>query len=263
MIYDPYTTRNRAFEPDMLNFYLGTEFEAHHPMGNVAISRVATVAKAWLVGLHEEVAPILPKVMPWLDEAIAKGEDFGGDVNVHQRCLREARALAGWLLDGSDCADMWQQALVAARASWLTDGGVWPDATVRQWGLDSALAYALQSGSAHHGVETAIELYERYTGQQKAPNLKTLRRPRDWAYALALHTVGRQAYEPAALLAAGRRVLSLNLQENWLGEGHTLHGAMWLKLVYSLHQPALTPRQTILRAYDNMPDVPWPDFLPR
>ena len=38
MIFDPYTTRNRAFEPDMLNFYLGTEFEAHHPMGNVGSS---------------------------------------------------------------------------------------------------------------------------------------------------------------------------------------------------------------------------------
>ena len=50
---------------------------------------------------------------------------------------------------------------------------------------------------------------------------------------------------------------------NWLGQGHTLCAALWLKLVYALHEPALTPLQTILRAYDNMPDVPWPDFMER
>lgn len=262
MIFDPHKARYRAFEPEMLRFYLDTGYEADRPMGNVAISQVAVVVKAWLVGLHEEVATILPKVLPWLDQAIASGEDFGGDLNAHQSYLCQARALGGWLLDGSNSADMWQQALTAQRASWLTDGGVWPDATIRQWGLNDAMAYALQAGSAHAGAETAVELYQRHTGQQTPPRLKTLRRPRDWAYALALHTLDQQDYEPQDLLAAGRRMLALNLQENWLGEGQLLRGAMWLKLVYALQQPALTPLQTILRAYDNMPDVPWPDFMP-
>ena len=263
MIFDPYITRHRAFEPDMLKFYLGTQYDAQRPMGNVGKYQVFNVVEAWLVGLHDEIAPILPPALQWIDEAIAKGEAFGPDLNAHRKELCAVRALGGWLLDGSACEAIWHEALLAERARWLTDGGVWPDATVRQWGLNDAMAFALQSGRAHDGAETAVALYERYTGKQKAPSVKTLRQPRDWAYAMALHATGRHAYDPHALLTAGRRVLAANLQENWLGAGQDVRGAMWLKLVYALHDPALTPLQTILRAYDNMPDVPWPDFLPR
>ena len=111
-----------------------TEYEAHRPTGNVARTRYPLCRDAWLVGLHTEIAPVLSRTLLWLDEAIAKGESASGDLNVHQSNRREARALGGWLLDGSNDADMWQQALIAQRASWLTDGGVWPDATILEWG---------------------------------------------------------------------------------------------------------------------------------
>ena len=53
MIFDPYKTRHRGFEPDMLKFYLGTQYDAQRPMGNVGKYQVFNVVEAWLVGLHD------------------------------------------------------------------------------------------------------------------------------------------------------------------------------------------------------------------
>lgn len=58
-------------------------------------------------------------------------------------------------------------------------------------------------------------------------------------------------------------MLRANLQENWLGRGQYIRAATWLKIVYWHHDQSLTPLQTVLSAYDNMPDVPQPDFIVR
>lgn len=263
MMFDPYKTRFRAFEPAMLRFYLGTEYDADAPMGNVAIQRVSDVIYGWLVGLHGEVAPILPKAIGWLDQAIREGEDFGVDLDGHRSRLCAARALAGWLQDGSACQAMWNEAAISQRASWLSCAHVWPNSAIVYWALAPTMAYLLLAGDAFDGPATAIALYEQHTGRNKPPSVKTLRSPLGLAYALALQATGRQRYEPQALAAAGRRVLSINLEEKWLGQGQVSEAALWLKLTYAQHQPPLTPLQTILKAYDNMPQVPWPDFMPR
>ena len=123
------------------------------------------------------------------------------------------------------------------------------------------MAFALQAGPQFDGPQRAIELYERHTGKQEPGSLKSMRKPRDFAYALAWQATGRAQFDRSELLAAGRRVLAAHLQEDWLGDGQVIRGATWLKLVYALHEPALSPLQTILKAYDNMPDVKRPDFL--
>ena len=52
MIFDPYKTRHRAFEPDMLKFYLGTQYDAQRPTGNGGNDQVFNCVEAWLFGLH-------------------------------------------------------------------------------------------------------------------------------------------------------------------------------------------------------------------
>ena len=262
MTFNPYRSRERAFTPGMLEFYLGTSYVPGDPMGNIGADQVELVVKAWLVGLQQEIAPVLPPALEWIDEAVAQGEVFGPNIHAHRSNLCQARALGGWLQDGSACHAIWQEALLAEREHWSTERYLSTNGKIVYWCLDDALAYALQAGPTFNGPAMAIELYERYTGRRKPPSLKTLRSPAPWAYALALHMTGRLNCEPADLLAAGRRMLSGKLQETWLGNGQYVRAAMWLKLVYSQHQPPLTPLETILRAYDNMHDVPRPDFLP-
>jgi len=56
-------------------------------------------------------------------------------------------------------------------------------------------------------------------------------------------------------------MLQANLQKNWLGGGQYIRSATWLKIVYWHNDEALTPLQTVLKAYENMPKVPRPDFV--
>jgi hypothetical protein len=45
-------------------------------------------------------------------------------------------------------------------------------------------------------------------------------------------------------------------------EGQRQQAATWLKIVYWHRDESLTPLQTVLRAYENMPKMPRPDFVP-
>ena len=56
-------------------------------------------------------------------------------------------------------------------------------------------------------------------------------------------------------------MLQANLEEAWLGGGQFLRAATWLKIVYRHYDKSLTPLEVVLKAYDNMPNVPRPDFV--
>lgn len=230
-------------------------------MGNIGMSQITTVIAGWLVGMESDVAPILPQAVDWVDYAIVNGEVFGMDVNTHLRYLCQARALGRWMLDGRPHRTDWHEALEATEASWKSDGGAWSVTTVLKQGLDDAMAFALQSGSEFNGPERAIELYEYYAGKGGPIPPKRIEKPREFAYALALHEVGKSLYSREDLVDAGRRMISARLAEDWFGNGQYIRGATWLKMVYHLHDPALSPLEIILQAYANMPGMPRPEFL--
>jgi hypothetical protein len=118
------------------------------------------------------------------------------------------------------------------------------------------MAFSFQAGQ----YETAVEEYERHL-VSKAPSLKKTLKPREFTYALCLQKLGRAQFDKIDLLDAGRRMLQANLQDTWIGVGQYVRAATWLKVVYWHDNPALTPLQVVLRAYDNMPDLPRPYFL--
>jgi hypothetical protein len=57
------------------------------------------------------------------------------------------------------------------------------------------------------------------------------------------------------LFAAGIRMLRANLESRWFGGGQFIRGATWLKSVHCGTDSSLTPLETLLKAYDDMPDV--------
>ena len=81
-------------------------------------------------------------------------------------------------------------------------------------------------------------------------------KPRDFGYALCLYRAARRNFEEKELFEAGRKMLQANLQEEWLGGGQFIRAATWLKIVYWRGDETLTPLQTVLKAYENMPKVP-------
>ncbi|NKJ08967.1 hypothetical protein [Rhizobium sp. SG741] len=118
------------------------------------------------------------------------------------------------------------------------------------------MAFSFQAGQ----YETAFEEYKRHL-VPKTPSLKKTLKPREFAYALCLQKLGRAKFDKDDLLEAGRRMLQANLQDLWIRGGQYTRAATWLKIVYWHHDQTLMPLKVVLRAYDDMPDVPRPYFL--
>lgn len=134
-------------------------------------------------------------------------------------------------------------------------GRVWGERDIPTLRLDEYMALCFQSEQYQLGIEE----YEKYHGNSE-PSLKKTLKPRELGYALCLHKA-RDRFDPDALHVAGRKMLRSRLEEKWLGAGQNIEAAMWLKIVHWHHDPSLSPLQTILKAYDDMPHVERPSWL--
>lgn len=261
MLFDPIKTRLNGFDDGMLKFYLGTQYDEKRPMGNVAACELGTVLKAWLVGLHEEIKPVIRRSNEWLDRSIKEDEKFGPDPNSHRVTLHWARAIGGWLENGADSEGEWDLARIFEEARWRYEKRPWSANEIVKSGLDDYMAFAYQGGEHDDGFLAGIDMYERWTGRSGPVDLSKVLTPREFGYALCLHRACQQQFDEDDLFNAGRKMLQANLQETWLGGGQMIRAATWLKVVYWHHEKSHTPLQTILMAYENMPKVKRPDFV--
>jgi len=242
-IFDPVRTRTNGYNDEALNYILATQYDADRPMGNVGASKIDEVIRMWLVGRHKEIARMLPRYLDWIDKALARKEQFGGDQNQYRASLCRAKALGGWMNGDGDAEGDWNSARVFEEAWWRNEDTPWTTHQIVNDGLDDYMAFAFQGGEHDEGYEAGIAMFERWTGKNKVV-LSKLLKPRELGYALCSHQTARQSFD-----------------EDWLGRGGAWRAAMWLKIVYWHHDRTLTPLQTILNAYENMPDVVRPDFV--
>lgn len=256
MKFNPIRTRDNELKNDasMLKWALSTVFDSNRPMGNVAASEVADVIRFWSVGLYKEVTPImLPRALEWLNLAIEQDEWSDHDnPNFHRQTLHSAKALALWMQNGDAALDEWKKVCDLAISVIEIS---WPKNQVKTYGLNDYLCYCIQAEQYAAGV---VE-YEKYHGAKTISLKKTLS-PRDFGYALCLDEL-TQRFDHDDLFAAGRKMLQANLDDKWLGVGQYQRGALWLKNVYWHFDRSLSPLETILKAYDNMPDVVRPSFV--
>lgn len=252
MIFNPLSKR-RYFDEGGLDFILHTRLEEGRPMGNVAQHEISNVIGAWLTGLHAEIAPVLPRSLQWLGSAISKGEDFGTSKTFHQMTLAWARALGEWMLEGKDNAEAWNDVRRLSAAA-LLEGDSFDAKSVAGERLDDYMAFCYQA----EAYEVGVAEFEQYNGKA-APTLGRIQKPGQLGYALCLDKIQRR-FEGEALFQAGRKVLQMHLEGEWLGRGQAIRAATWLKIVYGHHVPSLTPLQTILAAYESMPRVRRPEF---
>lgn len=283
MIFDPLKKKNNGFSDEMLKFYLETEYDSSRPMGNVAASNLEMVISGWLVGLNTELSSVTPRSLQWLDLAIEGGEEnrLGSIPSWHRKTLHWAKAIGRWMLDGTNDQASWKVAQDASLEHMQVGftkvlgpdkfdfelqrfvpqevaGLPYSSKMILSDGLlDDFMAFSLQAGQ----YEAGIQEYEKHLAPN-IPSLKKTLKPRELAYVLCLEQAGRKQFDRDALLGAGRKMLQSNLQENWLSGGQYIRAATWLKIVYGHSDESLTPLQTILRAYDNMPKVARPDFVP-
>ncbi|MGJ7616739.1 hypothetical protein [Variovorax sp. GB4R4] len=221
-------------------------------MGNVAATEVSDVIWIWLVGLASKTRSVLHRNNEWLKFAINADEKFGVSQDRYRAILYQSMALGQWMETGDDDARLWGFARGHREAGWL-------EKDILKDSLDDYMAFAVQEGSCNEGAESGISMYEKQVGV-KDISLKNLLKPRDFGYAACLNLVSRR-FDKDEMLAAGKRMLQANLEEKWLGSGQYVRAAMWLKIVYWHQNENFTPLETLLKAYENMPNVPRPDFL--
>jgi hypothetical protein len=226
-------------------------------MGNVAIHKIEHCVKSILVGRSDAVMPMLPLALSWIDVALARGEVCGKNPFFYRAQMAHARGVALWLMNGCIDVGAWVLALESEEAAWSNGDRVWTrHEIVSQGSLDDYMAFSWFAGSDHW--EAGVEMYEHWMRARAKVSVSGKLSPKKLLYAILLDATGRQAIPQHKLFAAGRVMLRANLQENWLGGGQAIRAATWLKIVHGLEGPSLTPMQTLLRAYDDMPDVTSP-----
>lgn len=254
MIFEPDILR-KQYDRHLLDFVLRTKYDPSAPMGNVAIHELDDVVTAWLIGLHDQVSPVIPRCLRWLEQAIDEDEQLHELPDFHRGELQRGKALALWMLRGENAVEVWDKALHFSSIGLAHDEKILSPARISRVLLDDHMMFCFQAEQ----YETGIADFEKYL-DKKAVLPSKIRTPRELGYAFCLQQL-RPQFDPDDLFAAGRRMLRLKLEEDWLGCGQTDRAATWLKIIYWHRNPELTPLQTVLHAYDNMPNVPRPDFL--
>jgi hypothetical protein len=240
-----------------LKYTLNQKWDEKKYPGSAADGDLDAIIRGYLVGLQNHFDPVLPRVISWLDKAIA-GEESLGTLNFHQERLHRARGIASWLKDSINQVEDWRAAGLRNLAYKKGELANPKSPNTRTFGttyLDDYMGYAFQAGE----YEAGIAEFEKYHGPQDL-KLKNIMTPKALGYILCLHKV-RGRGSPEEMMEAGRKILKLNLDRNWLSAGATLNAAMWLKIVYWHADPSLSPLETLLKAYDDMKHVPRPDFV--
>lgn len=254
MLFNPVRRRETA----MIDFLINTEYDAERPMGNVALSGINMLIGDWIVGLKPENEVILPSRIEWLQMAIDTNEVFDGpyeSATFHKYNLYKHLALAKWLYTGVDSQKDWQHARVLFVDNY-TSGKWYEIRKLRTDALDNYLALCIQAESYQAGIDE----FEKYHGQKKI-SLKTKTiTPRYYGYLVCQNKLNL-VHDDATMIELGRKLLVANLEDHpWLGYGQYSTAAMWLKIVYWHNDKNLTPEQTLLKCYDNMPNVQKPNF---
>lgn len=233
--------------------------------GNCAMSDISSIIKASIFGFHDDVIIHVPRAIKWLDMAIEEGDEMEG-ADHHYTRLHQARALAGWLQDGTHECNHWDKARHLKESNWRVQK--LPMKEVVDWELSDYMAFAiLGDGESAWDVEpyeAGIQMYEYWRRPQEISLKKTLK-PYDFGYAVCKN-LAHQEFDGDELLEAGHKMLKANL-ENWIASGQANEAAMWLMIInwflpyYLSSNPPKerpTPLETLLMAYADMPDVKAP-----
>lgn len=221
------------------------------------------LVSGYLVGLWNELRPTTDKFLAWMESTpepdravyVQRGftsegwlealYDWRTELGVCQWLGRGDRAFA--TLTAAAAAD-WQL-LELARPALAPQAR----ATRRNY-MSSHLATALTADAPLIG----LKIYE--AAGAKAP-MGPATSPERFGYWACRHLVDGRSRD-AEFVARGKAMLIANLLPTFYQGGRMIETALWLKAIYFDSGVAQTPEQTFARAYDCMPGISRPDFIP-
>jgi hypothetical protein len=254
------TRTNELFDAhrkkEVADYILTAQYDDKKAMGNVGYYSIKETVRCWFKGFYVYDA-LVPKWIDWIDKALERNEEFGMNQEHYHVELYRSRALGRWMVYGDDDKNDWNMAAIELKKCFETSNYYRKGDKLGE-GLNDYMAYAVQA----ENYQAGIDMYEEIRGRAPKISLSAVLSPQKLGYAICQDKLGIKQYDKEKLFEAGRKMLQYNLQGEWLGTGiYYMAAAMWLKIIYWQNDKKLTPHQTILKAYENMPDVPTPGFI--
>jgi hypothetical protein len=253
-----------------LNFILRaeTKFEPDRLAPRVRPDYVATCAnsfiEAYLIGLANEVRPTLEQIITWMESQpepdqslFSKEYDHWSDKWFTLYSWRQTLGLCKWLSRGETAEKEFRRALEIERECWkhAPADSATADHKERQDFLTEHLAMALAANIPAIG----LELHEATGVRRPSWHQKLLFDFGLWA----CQHLARGGTRDADFVARGEKMLRGTLLPHFFWEADRTEPGLWLKAIYWDSGVAKTPEAAIARAYDSMPGVERPDFVPR
>jgi hypothetical protein len=121
-----------------------------------------------------------------------------------------------------------------------------------------ALSQRLAVALAGNAPTLGLKFYEAAKVNRPSKDQAPLLQFGKWA----CDYLARGGNRDAAFVTRGADMLRASLLPNFFWGGNRTEPAIWLKAIYWDSGVAKTPEQAIVRAYDSMPGVERPNFVP-
>ena len=226
-------------------------FEPDAALGSAARSMLDNVIYGWLVGLRDEVQPLLSKSLEWLEASMAKEEQIGDPPAYFAMLRQAAHALAFWMLKGSGDRDGYLRALALHEKAWeqIEAKRPFPASEALEQYIGPYLRDCIQARAWERGMAA----YEKAGGRVVASAVE-VGNDAEFGYWACRNRLP-EAQSDNDYIAAAERVFGRGLMAQWFGRGHLLTATTWLKTIYWESGKTRTPEETLLKAYDLMPDI--------
>lgn len=210
---------------------------------------VNSLIAAYWVGLSDHVRPTLEQLIAWMETQ----SEPRSAVYSWQRTL----GLSKWLSRGDGGKEHFAAAIDVRWQDWQrpSTDKLAENREGRQEILSQCLAIALTANVPALG----LKLYEAARVQRPSNDQAPLLQFGRWA----CEHLARGGDRDATFIARGADMLRASLLPNFFWGGNRTEPALWLKAIYWDSGAARTPEQAIARAYDSMPGVERPEFVPR
>lgn len=260
--FDPLESRN-IWLRDGLEFIRSLQTDAVPAVGRPHYAQLLTsdMIDTYLVGLANEVRPILEGLVGWMERQPEPDRlVFSG--NGHREGAwwvalyewRQAVGLCKWLLRGDQAEEVLTAALVADWEGVQKAKHAAAARANRREYLSGLLAMALAANAPLLGLKVYNELGPKRPSGLVAPVLRF----GHWA----CRHLAEGGTRDATFVERGRQMLTESLLPKFFWEQARIEPALWLKAIYFDSGVVRTPEQAIAKAYDSMPGIERPNFVP-
>lgn len=258
-LFDPQVTRN-----EWLNWRLNTHrkytLDEVPPSGMIGYLRleIGHMEEAFIVGLSDEVRPILEYNIAWIEaQPEAALNAFPGPQEHWPSRWRQALGLFKWLSRGDPAKREFSAAL---NSPWMAQARERSrkvsdlERRERDEYLEARLALALAADQPLLGLQ-----FLEAIGIEGPPDPEEVAMVKFgwWACRHLVDGGGRDA----AFVSRGEEMLKASLVESVTWYGTLIEPALWLKAIYFDSGVVKTPEQAMAKAYDSMSWLERPIFI--